>query len=466
MLFPSTIFIFLFLPLVLFFYYIPFKKSRILQNFLLLTASLFFYAWGEPWFVLIMILSIVFNWFMGILIDKYRANKTKAKFMIIICISINISILILFKYLNFIISNLNYLIGESINPVPVTLPIGISFFTFQALSYVIDVYRNKVCVQIKPFNVGLYVALFPQLIAGPIVRYETIANQIDYRVENFDTFSEGVSRFILGLGKKVLIANNLAIIADESFGSVANGDHISMAMAWLGAIAYTLQIYFDFSGYSDMAIGLGKMFGFHFLENFNYPYISRSITEFWRRWHISLSTWFRDYVYFPLGGSRVESKHKLISNLFIVWLLTGIWHGANFTFIVWGLMHFVLISCEKLSKKENNGHFYTMLFVIIGWVIFRSNSLFDASEYLFQMFNILSETIIDDKFFLYINEFKYYLFAGILFSTPVKSYMSKYINLFPYIGELLGIILMIIVFIFSISFIVKNTYSPFIYFNF
>ena len=343
MLFSSTIFIYLFLPLVLFFNFIVFKWSRLLQNINLLFASLFFYAWGEPKYVFLMMGSIVVNWFMGLMISKKRDKQKQSKLIVALDVTFNLGVLFVFKYLTFTGNIIDSLFGVSL-PIPnIALPIGISFFTFQAMSYVIDVYRQKGEVQTNILYVGLYISFFPQLIAGPIVRYETIADQIKNRKETLDDFFDGFARFVIGLSKKVLLANTFAILADNAFDGAKNGDSISVMFGWLGAIAYSLQIFFDFSGYSDMAIGLGRIFGFQFLENFDYPYVSKSITEFWRRWHMSLGTWFRDYLYFPLGGSRC-SRGRNIFNLFVVWLLTGLWHGANFTFIVWGLMYFLLLN--------------------------------------------------------------------------------------------------------------------------
>ena len=389
MVFSSTTFLFLFLPAVIFFYWLPdvfikiksffCKKDTVPQrveaakrseaegagvggsgirkykNLVLLAFSILFYAWGEPAFVLVMLLSIFINYLLGRLIDKYR-NHDKA--LLWTSVLFNLGILFIFKYLCFTLQNISWLISKDFSSIKIALPIGISFFTFQAMSYVIDVYKKKVQVQKSLFNLGLYIALFPQLIAGPIVRYETIEKKIENRDENYDDFAEGTVRFIQGLAKKVIIANNVALVSDAAFETPIN--ELSTAFAWLGAIAYSLQLYFDFSGYSDMAIGLGKMFGFHFLENFNYPYMASSITDFWRRWHISLSSWFRDYVYFPLGGSRVDSKARHIFNLFIVWLLTGIWHGANWTFIVWGLFYFILLVIEK--QKSLVGSYLHLVF--------------------------------------------------------------------------------------------------------
>ncbi len=374
----------------------------------------------------------------------------------------------MFKYLTFTISSINQFFGLSLNVPSIALPIGISFFTFQAMSYVIDVYRGET-YQKNILNVGLYISFFPQLIAGPIVRYETVANQIEYRKETFSNFSSGIYRFILGLGKKVLIANTMAVVADTFFdGNISN---ISCLSAWVGAVAYTFQIFFDFSGYSDMAIGLGRMFGFNFLENFRYPYISTSITEFWRRWHISLGTWFRDYLYFPLGGSRVEKKSRLVFNLFVVWLMTGIWHGANWTFIVWGLMYFVLLVIEKQTGIHKSEKFkpvryiYTIFFVIIGWVIFRASSIENAVEYIGAMFGF-SGILSDNSALFYLKENVFGFVLALLASTPVfRKLYEKYLSESKS-GQVLVAVSLIIIFLLSIIYIVKGTYNPFIYFNF
>ena len=379
MLFPSEIFLFVFLPFVLAVYYVFLRKTKELKNVFLLLVSLFFYAWGEPVYVRLMIGTILVNWLYGIAVHKLEEKKSAARLVLGMMVFTNLGILAWFKYSVFVMLQVNRFLHTEFMVPQVKLPIGISFFTFQAMSYVFDVYRKKGRVQYNPLRVGLYISLFPQLIAGPIVRYETIAEQMEYRRENWDDFSKGVTRFCVGLGKKVLIANNMAVVADASFDLLIGGQYqASMALAWLGALSYSLQIFFDFSGYSDMAIGLGRMFGFHFEKNFNYPYIAKSVSEFWRRWHISLQTWFRDYVYFPLGGSRV-SRVRLVLNLFVVWALTGIWHGANWTFLAWGLMYFVLLTFEKFTGLEKKsgwwGHIYTLLFVVIGWVIFRSSTI-------------------------------------------------------------------------------------------
>lgn len=469
LLFSSTLFIFLFLPCVLFGYYIVCRKSRKAQNIFLLLSSLFFYAWGEPWFVLVMITSIILNWMFGLLVDKYRESLQKSRVIIVLMLVFNLSIIFIFKYLMFALTNVRTLLHSNFNIPNIILPIGISFFTFQAISYVLDVYRQKGEAQKNPLNVGLYISFFPQLIAGPIVRYQTIAAQINGRKESFSDFSQGVCRFIVGLGKKVLIANTLAVVADKAF-SLPVGE-LSVSMAWLGVLAYTFQIFFDFSGYSDMAIGLGKMFGFHFLENFDYPYISKSISEFWRRWHISLGTWFRDYVYFPLGGSRVNSNWRLVFNLFIVWGLTGMWHGANWTFICWGLMYFIFIAFEKLTGFDKKfkitpiKHVYTLAIVIFGWVLFRSDTIGQAWEYLQSMFGLNGNVVVDDIALLNLMENKFIFLFAILFSAPFVKWFSVKFAKSKVVSVLYPVVL-ILIFLVSISFIVKGTYNPFIYFNF
>ena len=334
------------------------------------------------------------------------------------------------------------------------------------MSYVIDVYRKKGEAQKNPMNVALYISFFPQLIAGPIVRYETVADEINNRVETVDDFCEGVYRFILGLAKKVLLANNFAIAADAAFEQ----KELSVSFAWLGIIAYTLQIYFDFSGYSEMAIGLGRMFGFHFLENFDYPYSASSVTEFWRRWHMSLGTWFRDYVYFPLGGSRVKSKARLVFNLFVVWTLTGIWHGANWTFLCWGLLYFVLLTFEKLmglgKKKHAIGHIYTMLFVILGWVLFRADNLSGAFKYMGAMFGIGASSLYDSETLMYLSSYKVYFIFGILACFPILKKIKEKIKIKPQIYNAVSAVCLMALFIISLSFMIKGSYNPFIYFNF
>lgn len=472
MLFSSTTFIYLFLPAVTLIYYAVLRNKRTIQNVFLFLVSLIFYAWGEPKFVFVMMLSIIVNWLMGLVIDKRRASRTIARVLLFIDIIFNLGLLYIFKYLTFTGSLLGAFAGIDLHIPDIALPIGISFFTFQAMSYVIDVYRQKGEVQTNLLYVGLYISFFPQLIAGPIVRYETIADEIKNRRENADELFDGFARFVVGLSKKVLLANSFAVLADQAFDTVKGGGNISVMFGWLGAIAYTLQIFFDFSGYSDMAIGMGRMFGFHFLENFNYPYISTSITEFWRRWHISLGTWFRDYLYIPLGGSRC-SKGRNIFNLFVVWALTGIWHGANLTFIVWGLIYFILLVVEKITGINNkNGRIltifkwlYTCFFVVLGWIVFRAESLHDAGIYIRSVFGLNGNALSDEVFTGWFEQNIILLIIGVILCTPVFRYVSektkdnKVVNVMKAAG-------LICLFVLSIASLVGNSYNPFIYFNF
>ena len=467
MLFTTTTFIFYFLPTCLFVYYVFFRRNRVAQNTFLFIMSILFYAWGEPWFVLMMLLSIVSNWYFALKIDAQQDQIKRRNIMILMLIC-NFGIMFIFKYLNFTIFSMNSLLDFKIPQTHIILPIGISFFTFQAVSYVLDVYRRHTPVQKKLMYVGFYVAFFPQLIAGPIVRYETIAYEIENRIENIPDFNYGVRRFMVGLGKKILIANNVALVADAAFKANASS-LLGFKMAWLGIVAYTLQIYFDFSGYSDMAIGMGKMFGFHFLENFNFPYLAKSISDFWRRWHISLSTWFRDYVYFPLGGSRVDSKIRLVFNLFVVWSLTGLWHGANWTFIVWGVMYFILIALEKTTGFADKlgffGHIYTMAFVMIGWIIFRAETMTLAVQYFMSLFKV--NALADQNFLIYFSEFKVFIILGILVSLNIPQKAFSLIRIKnKTVQETLIQIGYAFLFILCITYIVKGSYNPFIYFNF
>ena len=472
-LFSSLPFLIVFLPVVLFGYFVVLRKWRVAQNVFLLLASLVFYAWGEPKFVFVMIGSILFNWLMGLLIDRCR-DKKAAKALVALDVAGNLGLLFVFKYLMFTLNNINSLFGTSLTVPTITLPIGISFFTFQAMSYVLDVYRGDGKVQKNPLYVGLYISLFPQLIAGPIVRYQTVAEEIENRRETWTDFSDGVVRFMVGFLKRVLLANTMGLIADGIFDSA---EPVSAAASWLGLIAYTLQIYYDFAGYSDMGIGLGRMFGFHFLENFDYPYISTSITEFWRRWHISLGTWFRDYVYIPLGGSRVK-KPRLVFNLFVVWALTGIWHGANWTFVVWGLLYFVLLTFEKLTGVEKKlkskawlplKYIYTMVFVCLGWLVFRAESLGDALAYFKTMLGI-GTTTVDDTFVFYVTNYLVLLLAAAVFAVPVAPWLRKRTDRLSKapktVCDVAYTVMLFALFLVSISYIVKGSYNPFIYFNF
>lgn len=466
MLFSSSVFLFAFLPGVLAVYYGLLRKWRMGQNIFLLLASLFFYWWGEPKFVLIMLLSIAMNYVFGLWTAAWKQSGKRLRLPIVCTTVANLSILFTFKYLDFAVRNLN-LLGFDLTPPGILLPIGISFFTFQAMSYVFDIARGHGQVQKNPLNVGLYIALFPQLVAGPIVKYETVAEQILHRRESWDDFSDGVRRFLIGFGKKVLLANQLAIIVDAAYAAEAP----TAAFAWLGAVCYILQLYYDFSGYSDMAIGLGRMFGFHFLENFNWPYASKSFTELWRRWHISLVTWFRDYVYFPLGGSRVDSKAKLVRNLFVVWLLTGVWHGANWTFICWGMMCFLLLLAEKFTGFEKHWpavlqHLYAPMAFMLTCVMFRADNVGAAVQYYAAMLgaNGLWEVLAG----FYFRENFVFIAAALIFAVPTAKWVrckAEASRLAPLWGILYAVVLMA-VFAVAVAYLVKGTYNPFIYFNF
>ncbi|MFZ2538360.1 MAG: MBOAT family protein [Oscillospiraceae bacterium] len=480
MLFSSIDFLFYFLPVVVLVYY-ALSFSRLAQNIWLFLTSIFFYSWGEPIYVLLMLFSILLNAVLGRLIEKSRDNKKRAKALLVVACCLNLGILFVFKYLSFVVQNINEMFGGNFLPtIKLSLPIGISFFTFQALSYVIDVYSGKTKAEKRAFYVGLYISFFPQLIAGPIIQYNDIADQIRNRTSSFKKISVGSCRFVTGLGKKLLLANNFAIMADNIFNWSTIGQQsyeVPVMLAWLGAIAYTLQIFFDFSAYSDMAIGLGLMFGFKFEENFNYPYISKSITEFWRRWHISLSTWFRDYVYFPLGDSRVESKDKMVRNLFIVWVLTGIWHGANWTFLFWGMWNFIFILAERfLRYHEKNTHpilmhIYAMLVVTLGWVAFKANDLYQAGQYFLNMFGLNNNGFYSSLALVFIKENALWLILGIILSTPI----ARKINLLlverkmSMIGNVYNIVYPIAMtglFLICIVYLARGTYNPFIYYNF
>ena len=461
MVFSSGTFLFLFLPLVLIIYYNPICKNRTFRNVFLFLASIFFYAWGEPVYVLLMLLSILVNWLLGLGI---RAGKS-GKVLVTIAVIFNLAMLFVFKYWDFAVKTCNGFLGLSLPLLGLSLPIGISFYTFQALSYVIDVKRKPELAQTNFLNVGLYISFFPQLIAGPIVRYETIAAEITGRQETWADFTAGLRRFLWGLAKKVLLANQLAKFADLAF----DGGPLSTGLAWLGAIAYALQIYFDFSGYSDMAIGLGRMFGFHFGENFNYPYAARSVTDFWHRWHISLSTWFRDYVYIPLGGNRVKPARHIF-NLFVVWFLTGLWHGANWTFLLWGLIYFALLMLEKYTplKKLPSlvGRIYTLLAVLLCWVLFRADSLSAAGEYLKSMFFMAPLGLWDGNASIVLTNGCFTFLLGAVLSFPVIPWLQKKAFAQKPAAEWISAIFQFAVFLLTVGFILSSSYDPFIYFNF
>ena len=473
MLFSSNIFLFLFLPLTIIIYYV---LPRRLRNAFLFLVSIIFYAWGEPTFLIVMLGCILFDYLFALFISKARtASLKRAIFTIaVIC---NLGLLFVYKYLNFTIANLNNL-GFDFPNKEIILPLGISFFTFQAMSYVIDVYRDNAKVQLNPLNIGLYITFFPQLVAGPIVRYQTIADQIISRQETLSDFSEGVKRFIIGFAKKLIIANNMALVADAAFGS--SDPTRSVAFAWLGALAYSFQILFDFSGYSDMAIGMGKMFGFHFLENFNYPYISASISEFWRRWHISLGQWFRDYVYFPLGGSRVKSRGRMVFNLFVVWALTGIWHGASWNFLLWGLGYFVLIAFEKLTDIPNRFHhdwqkityrIFTLLSILLGWVIFRAPGMHAGLNYILCMIGAKGNAVVGVDAGGAIRDYWFFFLAGIVCSTPLflnvkNKLMASKNKAVVFAVNTLSVPAYLLILLWAVSFIIIGSQNPFIYFNF
>ncbi|MCM1062958.1 MAG: MBOAT family protein [Eubacterium sp.] len=464
MVFSSTVFLFLFLPAVLLVYYNPFVKGQTFRNIVLLFASLGFYAWGEPVYVFLLLFSIILTYSVGLWMAHADDQKTQKK-ILTVGIACHVIILFIFKYLSFLLSQLG-LLSHSRQTLSITLPIGISFFTFQMMSYLFDVYYKKAEVQKNILYVGLYVAFFPQLIAGPIVRYDQIADQLKNRTASAEGLTLGMYRFTIGLAKKVLLANYLAVIADNIF-DIYIPEGGAVLTAWLGAIAYTLQIYFDFSGYSDMAIGLGHMFGFTFPENFNYPYAAKTVTDFWRRWHISLSGWFRDYVYIPLGGNRVTPR-RWIFNLFIVWLLTGIWHGANWTFLVWGLFYFLLLLIEKTTHfTEKLGifsHIYTLLAVCLAWVVFRSESLSAALHYLGTMIGIGAKSLYDGVFVNYITHGGVFFLATSVLAFPLLPFLRKRFGE-KFLPPLKGLCTLAL-FLFSLLLVIGQTYNPFIYFNF
>lgn len=474
MVFSSNVFLSYFLPIVLFVYFLVNPRLR---NTWLLFVSLFFYAWGEPDYVVVMILSIMVNYIFGRGISYFSSHKIR-KILLVTAILCNLGILFYFKYLNFFADIVGMILKQEFVIKNIVLPIGISFYTFQGLTYIVDVYREDAEVQKNPIKLGLYIAMFPQLIAGPIIRYKDIENQISERSCNVDKCFYGIGRFVQGLAKKAVIANTIAEVADRIFAQPAG--ELSVATAWLGVICYTFQIYFDFSGYSDMAIGLGKILGFDFTENFDYPYSAISITEFWRRWHISLSSFFRDYVYIPLGGNRRGGGRTYI-NLALVFLLTGLWHGASFNFILWGLWHGAFIVLERFNMKyrfirakEKKGvvilkYIYTMLVVMVGWVFFRSDTIEYAIQFIGRMFNLYPSSQIGFKVGWYLDK---YIFAILCIALVVSLGMVRKFRNFinEKIGEkilLLGqSVKMLILMLVSIIYVITSTYNPFIYFKF
>ena len=465
MLFSSISFLYYFLPALIIIYFITPKKYK---NIILLIASLLFYLYGEPKYVFLMIAEIIIAYIGAILIDKY---KNQSENILITTLIIHIFLLIIFKYTDFIIQSINDISNANIKLLNIALPIGISFYTFQIMSYLIDVYNGKVKVQKNIINLATYVSLFPQLVAGPIVRYQTVEKELDDRVHSFNNFAYGIRRFSIGLAKKVLIANALGELCTQAFAL----NETTVIFYWIFGISYMLQLYFDFSAYSDMAIGLGRIFGFHFPENFNYPYISKSITEFWRRWHISLSTWFKDYVYIPLGGNR-DGKYKQIRNILIVWLLTGIWHGANWTFLIWGLLFGILLIIEKIFLNkfmEKLPSFirriYVLFIVMILFVIFNSDNMSEALINIKGLFGMNGEVFINDYTLHYLKSYLPILIIAIFGATPFiktlidKLRKNKYLN--NIINILEPILIVIILFVVT-SYLIDNSYNPFLYFRF
>lgn len=477
MLFSSITFLYIFLPIVLAIYFILPRK---LKNVWLMVSSFIFYAWGEPKYVILMAITTIVAFFLG----KYtyamkQSNRPeKAKLAVVGTVVFNIGLLAFFKYADFLIGNLNTLFGLSIPLLNLPLPLGISFYSFQTMSYTIDVYRGEAKPQKNPLDLATYVALFPQLIAGPIVRYQTVAKQLTNRKETVGSFGDGVVRFVTGLGKKVLIANQAGAVF-TSLGALSVNEN-SVALSWLSSLAFTLQIYFDFSGYSDMAIGLGKMLGFEFLENFNYPYISKSITEFWRRWHISLSSWFRDYVYIPLGGSR-KGKTRTLVNILVVWLLTGFWHGASWNFVIWGLFFFVFLMIEKLGflkalerMPKAIAHIYTLFVVNISWVIFSYDKLDVLGTNLGNMFGLNGLPLWNERTTYYICSYGILFIVFMIAATPIpKLIWEKGKEKFTQKKALLGGVecvvepaLLVLLMVLCTMSLASDSFNPFLYFRF
>ncbi|MBQ3181966.1 MAG: MBOAT family protein [Clostridia bacterium] len=466
MLFSSITFLYYFLPCVLIVYFLVPKQ---LKNVWLLLTSLFFYAWGEPKCVFLMLATILTNYIFGILIEKAQSKKLKKAYLTISVLA-TLSGLLYFKYANFFVENFAAITGISTPVLNIALPIGISFYTFQILSYTIDVYRGEVSAQKNPLTLGTYVALFPQLVAGPIVRYKDVERELNFRTHSFENIALGIRRFILGLGKKVIIANTLGELAEAFYLT----NDVSVMFYWLFAIGYMLQIYFDFSGYSDMAIGLGKIFGFDFLENFNYPFISKSITEFWRRWHISLGSWFRDYVYFPLGGSRV-GKLRLLLNLFIVWFLTGFWHGAAWNFVLWGLFFFVFLSLEKLcfkdilKKSKLLGHIYTLLLVTVSFAIFSGNNLTEALARVGGLFGAGRIPFVSFEWAYQLKNYAVVLIIAIIGATPLPKMAVSYLKSKKHLCtviDALEIFVLLAILVAVTAFLADGSFNPFLYFRF
>lgn len=466
MLFSSIVFLFTFLPIILILYYLV---PRPMKNVILLFGSLLFYAWGEPVYIFLMIFSILFNYICGLDIARNLGDQAAARRSLIFTVAVNLCILGFFKYEGFVLDSLSAVLPVDISYRAMALPIGISFYTFQILSYIIDVYRGYVKVQTNLLDFALYVTMFPQLIAGPIVQYADVDRQLHVRKESWGKFGEGSMFFIRGLAKKVLLANTIGMVYTE-VAALAPGK-VSVLSAWIGCISYAFQIYFDFSGYSDMAIGLGKMFGFEFLKNFDYPYISQSITEFWRRWHISLGSWFREYVYIPLGGNRVPViKH--LRNLLIVWFLTGLWHGAAWNFVAWGLYYGLILILEKyfLSRVLERlpaviRHIYSLVLVLIGWVFFFSPTLGGAVDYIQLMFGVGANGLVDSEGLYLLTTNLLLLILLVIGSTPIVH--RAYERVMAGRGKILAnCVVYAAMFLLCIAYLVTETYNPFLYFRF
>lgn len=476
MVFSSQIFIFVFLPIALIIYFLIANLlskflSQSIKNYILLLLSLLFYCWSGINYITLLLISIFINYICGIIIDNFKNKGTLNKLTLIIGVLFNLLILFYYKYFNFSASIINNIFNSAISLRDIILPLGISFITFQGISYIVDIYRGDAVSNKNPLETALYITFFPKLVSGPIIKYKDFASQLKNRKESLKYFSYGIERIIIGLSKKVIISDILGETVDNIFTLSKSG--IDTPTAWIGIICYTLQIYFDFSGYTDTAIGLGSLFGFKFIENFNYPYISKSITEFWRRWHISLSTWFKEYLYIPLGGNR-KGKFRTYLNLFIVFFSTGIWHGASFNFIVWGLWHGLFMIIERMIMKKDwyikipnfIKLIFTLFIIMIGWVFFRANGLKDAINYLSIMFGLKSfDFITFDYRYLLSTKLIIWVILGVIFSTPfINNILNKFNN--NIILEFAQTITLGILFILSIIFIVNSTYSPFIYFQF
>lgn len=461
MVFSSLLFLFIFLPVFLICYFVIPKPWR---NLILFLGSLMFYAWGEPIYISIMLFSTVLDYTCGLIIDRFRNHKVLSKVGLGLSIIGNLGMLSYFKYADFFITNINNTFGSQFELLNLALPIGISFYTFQTMSYTIDLYRGKINAQKNIISFGAYVAMFPQLVAGPIVTYATVEKELNHRVITLNSFGEGTIRFIEGLGKKVLLANNIGLLWNQI--SQTSYGELSIVTGWLGALAFGLQLYFDFSGYSDMAIGLGKMLGFSFPENFNYPYISRSVTEFWRRWHITLGSWFREYVYIPLGGNRVSTA-RFYANIFVVWFLTGFWHGAGWNFIMWGLLFGTLMVIERgfllkwLEKCPRFiSHIYLLFVILVSWVLFAQNSLGEAISYLKVMFGLTNSPIINTNTLYLLTNFYVLLILGVLFATPLMK------NIKAKLPEWVLYLFYVAVLVLSTAYLVDATFNPFLYFRF